>query len=55
MLAATSTEAAPWYVVPSDRKWFRNLVVSQVIVDTLQGLDLRYPDPEAGVEDLKVV
>jgi PPK2 family polyphosphate:nucleotide phosphotransferase len=55
MLAATSTEAAPWYVVPSDRKWFRNLVLSQVIVDTLRGLDLSYPEPEAGIEDLKVV
>ena len=55
MLAATSTEAAPWYVVPADRKWFRNLVVSQVIVETLQGLDLSYPDPEEGIEGLEVV
>jgi len=45
MLERTSTAAAPWYVIPADRKWFRNLLVSQVIVDTLEGLDLRYPDP----------
>lgn len=45
MLERTSAAAAPWYVIPADRKWFRNLLVSQVIVDTLEGLDLRYPDP----------
>ena len=46
MLSRTSTEAAPWYVVPADRKWFRNLAVSQVLVDTLESLGLRYPQPE---------
>ncbi len=35
-IAATATEEAPWYVVPSDRKWFRNLAVAQVIVETLE-------------------
>jgi PPK2 family polyphosphate:nucleotide phosphotransferase len=42
-LAKTSTKWAPWYVVPSDRKWFRDLVVSDRIVDALQGLRMRYP------------
>jgi PPK2 family polyphosphate:nucleotide phosphotransferase len=55
MLRRTSTEASPWYVVPGDRKWFRNLVVSQVLVDTLQGLDLAFPEPEDDITDLKVV
>ena len=55
MLGRTSTEAAPWYVVPADRKWFRNLAVSQVLVDTLESLGLRYPEPEEGLEGLKVV
>jgi len=54
MLARTSTEAAPWYVIPADRKWFRNLAVSQVLVDTLEGLDLSYPEPEAGIEGITV-
>ena len=54
MLSRTSTEAAPWYVVPADRKWFRNLVVSQVLVDTLEGLDLSYPEPEEGIAGLTV-
>jgi len=53
-LSRTSTDEAPWYIVPADRKWFRNLVVSQVLVDTLEGLGLRYPDPEEGVADIVV-
>lgn len=49
-LNQTSTAVAPWYVVPADRKWFRNLVVSQVIVNTLEGLGLAYPEPEPGLD-----
>ena len=45
-LAETSTEAAPWYVVPADRKWYRNLVVSRILIDALESLDLSYPEPE---------
>ena len=41
---ATSTEYAPWYIVPADKKWFARLVVSSVIIDTLKILDLRYPE-----------
>ena len=39
----TSTHNAPWVVVPSDHGWFRDLVVSQAIVEALQGLDMKYP------------
>ena len=42
-LAATSTKLAPWYVVPADDKENARLIVSQVILDTLGGLDMRYP------------
>jgi PPK2 family polyphosphate:nucleotide phosphotransferase len=52
MLGKTSTEWAPWYIVPADRKWYRNLVVAQVIVETLEGLEMRYPQPK---EDLNHV
>ncbi len=55
VLGRTSTESAPWYVIPADRKWFRNLAVSQVLVDTLESLDLRYPEPEEGLAGLKVL
>jgi PPK2 family polyphosphate:nucleotide phosphotransferase len=55
MLCRTSTEAAPWFIVPADRKWFRNLVVAQTLVDTLTDLDLAHPEPDADLDDLKVV
>lgn len=42
-IRATSTSRAPWYVVPADHKWFARLVVSHVIIETLQGLDLGFP------------
>jgi hypothetical protein len=42
-LAATSTDAAPWYIVPADDKANARLIVSQVLVELLKGLKLRYP------------
>ena len=42
-LARTNTEHAPWYVVPSDRKWFRNLAVGQLLLAALRGMDLQWP------------
>jgi PPK2 family polyphosphate:nucleotide phosphotransferase len=53
-IAATSTAAAPWYIVPADRKWFRNLIVSQVLVNTLEAMDLHYPEPEQALDDVEV-
>lgn len=44
-LSKCSTPWAPWYVVPADHKWYRNLFVSQTIIETLEGLDMRYPPP----------
>jgi PPK2 family polyphosphate:nucleotide phosphotransferase len=43
MIASTASNYAPWYVVPADNKWFTRLVVSAVIVETLESLDLAYP------------
>ena len=43
MLSATSTEWAPWYVIPADRKWFARICVSAVLVDTLMQIDPRSP------------
>lgn len=40
----TATEHAPWYVVPADKKWYARLAVSDILLHTLKGLDLRYPD-----------
>jgi len=44
-IAATSTGEAPWYVIPSDHKWFRNLAVSQILADTMADLALAFPPP----------
>jgi PPK2 family polyphosphate:nucleotide phosphotransferase len=43
-LSKTSTAEAPWYIVPANHKWYRNLVVATVIVDTLESLSMRYPE-----------
>lgn len=43
ILRQTSTQWAPWYIVPSDKKWFRDWVVSNALVDTLAGFDLTWP------------
>lgn len=45
MLRKCSTEQAPWYVIPSNHKWFRNLAISQILVNTLEEMDLKYPKP----------
>jgi PPK2 family polyphosphate:nucleotide phosphotransferase len=43
VITKTSTDLAPWYVIPADRKWYRDLVVSQIMVNTLKGLNMEYP------------
>lgn len=42
-ILSTSTEAAPWYVIPADRKWFRNLLVTQLVLATLQEMNPSFP------------
>jgi PPK2 family polyphosphate:nucleotide phosphotransferase len=42
-LTKTSTDVAPWYVIPADRKWFRNLAVASILADTIAGLKPKYP------------
>lgn len=39
----TSTESAPWFIIPADHKWYRNLVISQIILDTLKDMQPQYP------------
>lgn len=46
VLNLTSTSYAPWYVIPSDQKWLRNLIVSEIIIDILDALEMAYPDPD---------
>jgi PPK2 family polyphosphate:nucleotide phosphotransferase len=53
-LARTSEEHAPWYVIPADRKWFRNVAVSEVLAATLDEMGLRFPEPKENLEGVVV-
>jgi PPK2 family polyphosphate:nucleotide phosphotransferase len=53
-LQETSTEYAPWYIVPANRKWYRNLVISTIIINKLKSLDMSYPEAEEGLEDVVI-
>ena len=53
-LSRCSTAAAPWYVIPSNRKWYRNLAVSQTIVETLEGLRMKFPKPAFDVSKIRI-
>lgn len=53
-LERTSTPHAPWYVVPADRKWFRNLLVSEIMVRTLEALDMSWPEPEDDIDGVVI-
>lgn len=50
VLEKTSTSWAPWYIIPANRNWYRNLVVSEIIVNTLKRLRLNYPPPVENIE-----
>ncbi|MDQ3177527.1 MAG: polyphosphate kinase 2 family protein [Actinomycetota bacterium] len=50
----TSVRRAPWFVVPADRKWVRNLAVASILRSVLEDLDPRFPEPEEGVDGLVV-
>ncbi|MGB1259206.1 MAG: polyphosphate kinase 2 family protein [Akkermansiaceae bacterium] len=54
VIEKTSTEHAPWYVIPADRKWYRNLVVSRILVDTLDSLGMEFPLVDWMAEDIKI-
>lgn len=50
----TSTDYAPWYVVPADRKWYRNLVVSHLLIQALEDMDPQFPEPEEGLDEVVI-
>lgn len=52
-LDRTSTEAAPWFVVPADRKWYARLAVQQLLIDVLEGMDLQWPKATFDVQEQK--
>ncbi|HEV2740826.1 MAG TPA: polyphosphate kinase 2 family protein [Candidatus Elarobacter sp.] len=53
VLERCSTERAPWYVIPANHKWFRNLAVARIVADTLDDLDLQLPKPAADIDAIR--
>lgn len=54
VLSKTSTRYAPWYIVPANRKWYRDLVISSALVERLGGLKMKFPEPEGNLEGVVV-
>ncbi len=52
-IAKTSTEAAPWFVIPSDLKWFRDLAITRILVDVLEAMRLEEPEPTVDIESIR--
>ncbi len=52
-LARCSTEVAPWFIIPANRKWVRNLLVADIVAESLRGLDMRYPEPQADIAEIR--
>jgi PPK2 family polyphosphate:nucleotide phosphotransferase len=50
-----STDYAPWYVIPANKKWYRNLVIARTIADTLEAMNPQYPPAEPGLENVVIV
>lgn len=50
VISKTSAQSAPWYIVPANRKWFRNLLVAQVVVEALEAMQLGSPQPSADID-----
>ena len=53
MLENCSTRQAPWYVIPANRKWFRNLAISHIVKATLDDLNLQLPEPTVDIDDIR--
>jgi PPK2 family polyphosphate:nucleotide phosphotransferase len=52
-LSKCSTTHAPWFVIPANHKWFRNLAVSQIVVETLESLKMAFPQPTVDIKEIK--
>ena len=50
----TGTRRAPWHIVPADHKWVRNVVVTELVLDALEGMDLTYPELDPALRDVTI-
>jgi len=52
-LTRCSTEYAPWFIIPANHKWFRDLAVAQIVVQHLESLKMNYPKPTVNIEHIR--
>jgi len=52
-LGKTSTDHAPWFIIPSNHKWFRNLAISRIVAETLESLNMKFPEPTVDIDEIK--
>ena len=48
----TSTKHAPWYIIPSNHKWYRNLAVARIVAETLESLGMKFPEPTVNLKEI---
>jgi PPK2 family polyphosphate:nucleotide phosphotransferase len=53
VLTKTSTEHAPWFIIPSNHKWFRDLAISQILVQQMEGMDMQLPKPTVNLAEIR--
>jgi len=52
-ISKCSTTHAPWYIIPSNHKWFRNLAISQILANTLESFNMKFPPPTVNIEEIR--
>lgn len=52
-LSRCSTEEAPWFIIPSDHKWFRNLAIARIVVEHMESLDMKFPAPSVNLKHIR--
>jgi polyphosphate kinase 2 (PPK2 family) len=52
-LSNCSTKHAPWFIIPSNHKWFRNLAISKIVVEKLESLQMKFPEPTVDIQEIK--
>jgi len=53
-LSQCSTERAPWFIIPANKKWFRNLAVSDILIHAMEGLAMKFPKPSVDISKLRI-
>jgi PPK2 family polyphosphate:nucleotide phosphotransferase len=53
-LSKTSTKDAPWFVIPSNNKWFRNLAVARIVAETMESMGMKLPKPKVDIEEMRL-